>query len=190
MSLKKACLIVKATNSRVGRLRLPTLIGWLLLNWKLKPILCISFPCEVGNPQTWCNTKIFCLQECNWSYCSLEDASAEQITARIQKVFSRGVKLFFLGGGEGGLMSGIQIQLKLGHHLPPPPPPPPPTPVKRHLSGVSLVCRWWPNIECWLGKLWFLRGSGPVLLWDPIFLWFFSGGPDPLSALWIRTWFL
>ena len=32
MSLKKACLIVKANNSHVGRLRLPTLIGWLLLN--------------------------------------------------------------------------------------------------------------------------------------------------------------
>ena len=32
MSLKKACLIVKATNSRVGSLRLPTLFGWLLLN--------------------------------------------------------------------------------------------------------------------------------------------------------------
>ena len=32
MSLKKACLIVKATNSRVGSLRLPTLAGWLLLN--------------------------------------------------------------------------------------------------------------------------------------------------------------
>ena len=31
MSLKKACLIVKATNSRVGSLRLPTLGGWLLI---------------------------------------------------------------------------------------------------------------------------------------------------------------
>ena len=31
MSLKKACLIVKATNSRVGSFWLPTLVGWFLL---------------------------------------------------------------------------------------------------------------------------------------------------------------
>ena len=36
MSLKKACLIVKATNSRVRSLRLPTLVGWLLLTIKLQ----------------------------------------------------------------------------------------------------------------------------------------------------------
>ena len=23
---------------------------------------------------------------------------------------------------------------------------------KRHLNGVSLAGRWWPNIECWLGS--------------------------------------
>ena len=39
MSLKKACLIVKATNSRVGRLRLPTLIGWLLLGKCLERVI-------------------------------------------------------------------------------------------------------------------------------------------------------
>ena len=42
-----------------------------------------------------------------------------------------------------------------------------------------------------LVALWFFRGSGPVLLRNPIFLSFFSGGPDPLSPppppLWIRT---
>ena len=25
-------------------------------------------------------------------------------------------------------------------------------PAKRHLNGVSLAGRWWPNIECWLGS--------------------------------------
>ena len=34
----------------------------------------------------------------------------------------------------------------------------------RHLNGVSLAGRCWPNIECWL------RGSGPVLERNPIFL--------------------
>ena len=38
-------------------------------------------------------------------------------------------------------------------------------PAKRHcLNGVSLVCRLWNNIECWLGSFEILRGSGPVLL--------------------------
>ena len=58
-------------------------------------------------------------------------------------------------------------------------------PVKRHLNGVWLTCQWWPNNG--LVALWFFRGSGPVLLRNPIFLWFFRGGPDPLSPhLWIR----
>ena len=35
---------------------------------------------------------------------------------------------------------------------------------KRHLNGVSLACRLWPNIECWLVNFTILRGFGPVLL--------------------------
>ena len=47
-----------------------------------------------------------------------------------------------------------------------------------HLNGISLVGRWWPNIECWLGSFVIFRGSGPVLLRNHIFLWFFMGsGP-------------
>ena len=54
-------------------------------------------------------------------------------------------------------------------------------PAKRHLNGVSLACRLWPKIECWYGSLWFFNGSGPVLLRNPIFLWFYRAvGPDPL----------
>ena len=52
-------------------------------------------------------------------------------------------------------------------------------PAKRHLYGVSLACRKWPKIECWLGSFVFFRGSGPVLLRNPIFC-DFPGGPDPL----------
>ena len=32
-------------------------------------------------------------------------------------------------------------------------------PAKRHLNGFSLACRWWTNIECWLGSF--------VILGDP-----------------------
>ena len=52
-------------------------------------------------------------------------------------------------------------------------------PAKRHLNGVSLACLWWPNTECWLGSFVFFRGSEPVLLRNPIFLWFFRGGSRP-----------
>ena len=52
-------------------------------------------------------------------------------------------------------------------------------PAKRHLNGVLLACRCWSNIQSAdLVALWFFRGSGPVLLGNPIFLWFFRGGPD------------
>ena len=37
-------------------------------------------------------------------------------------------------------------------------------------DGVSLVCRLWPSIECWLCSFAILRGSGPVLLKKTIFL--------------------
>ena len=102
--------------------------------------------------------------------------------ARIKKVLSEGFqlrqRLFSLRRQER-----IQIPIFAGHY--------------RHASktpfinGVSLACQWSPNIECWLGSLVNLRGSGPVLLRKPIFLWFFmggGGGADPLSTLWIREW--
>ena len=48
---------------------------------------------------------------------------------------------------------------------------------KRAIIGLPanlLACRCSPNIECWLGTmfvaLWFFRGSGPVLLRNPIYL--------------------
>ena len=43
-------------------------------------------------------------------------------------------------------------------------------PAKRHLNGVSLACRFLPKIESWLGSFTILRGSGTVLLKNPIFL--------------------
>ena len=56
-------------------------------------------------------------------------------------------------------------------------------PAKRHLNGVSLACRQWLNIECWLKRFVIFRGSGPVLLRNPIFFIFQGGGGglDPLS---------
>ena len=43
--------------------------------------------------------------------------------------------------------------------------------------------------ESWLGSFVIFRGSGPVLLGNPIFLLFFrGGGQGPLSLLWISPW--
>ena len=65
------------------------------------------------------------------------------------------------------LRERIQITQKAGHHRPA---------SETHLNGVSLACRWWPNVECWLGNFENFRGSGPVLLRNSIFLWFFRWG--------------
>ena len=40
----------------------------------------------------------------------------------------------------------------------------------RVINGVSLASRWWPNIECWIGSFVIIRGSGPALLRNPIFM--------------------
>ena len=40
----------------------------------------------------------------------------------------------------------------------------------RHLNGSLLAGRYWPNIECLIGSFVILRGSGPILLRNPIFL--------------------
>ena len=72
---------------------------------------------------------------------------------------------------------------------------------KRHFNGVSLACRWWPNIESGLVALWLFRGSGPVLLRNPTFLYFSGGGgldlyspsgfshePDSQKRTLVNTW--
>ena len=56
-------------------------------------------------------------------------------------------------------------------------------PTKRHLNGVSLACRSWPVIECWLGSFMIFRGSGPVLLRNPIFVVSFRGVQTPCPPL-------
>ena len=70
-------------------------------------------------------------------------------------------------------------------------------PAKRHLNGVSLAGRLWPNIECWLSSFVNIRGSGPVLLRNHIYLWFSRGRgileplsrpPPPPPPLSIHTW--
>ena len=43
-------------------------------------------------------------------------------------------------------------------------------PAKRHLNGVSLACRCWPNIESWFGSFVNFQGSESLLLRKPIFL--------------------
>ena len=85
--------------------------------------------------------------------------------ARIQKVFSEGVQLwvrfyfvFFSWLGERGSKYHYK-RATIGLLA------------KRYLIDVSLACRWW------LGSFVIFRGSRPVLLRNPIFLWFFRSGP-------------
>ena len=80
----------------------------------------------------------------------------------IQKVLSEGVQLWrFLGlflVDEGG--DDPNTPLKVGHH--------------RHDSKTPfkwVMAQHW--ILAWYIALWFFRGSGPVLLRNPKFLWFF-----------------
>ena len=40
-----------------------------------------------------------------------------------------------------------------------------------------------PNIECWIGSFVLLRGSGPVLLRNPIFLLFSRGVRTPSGSV-------
>ena len=62
-------------------------------------------------------------------------------------------------------------------------------PAKRHLNGISLACRWWSSIECWLESSVNFRKSGPALLRNTIVLWFFrgGGGSGPPAPLRIRA---
>ena len=54
-------------------------------------------------------------------------------------------------------------------------------PAKRHLKGVSLVGRWWPNIECWLSIFVIFQGIRTSIAKKPYIFVIFQGGPDPLS---------
>ena len=46
------------------------------------------------------------------------------------------------------------------------------TPLKWRLAGGPIMA----HIECWLGSFVIFRGSGPVLIGNPMNLWFFRGG--------------
>ena len=56
-----------------------------------------------------------------------------------------------------------------GHHRPP---------VKRHLNGVWLACRCWPNSEFWLASFGVFQGIRTSMLRNPIFV-IFQGKPGP-----------
>ena len=64
-----------------------------------------------------------------------------QLHAQIQKVLSEGVQLwqlFLVDDGRGSKHHYMRAIIG--------------PPAKHHLNGISLVYRWWPNIECWLGS--------------------------------------
>ena len=66
-------------------------------------------------------------------------------------------------------------------------------PAKRHLNGVLLACRCWPNIECWLGSFVIFQGVCTSIAKKPYIFLIFQGrggeggGSDHLSPLWIRA---
>ena len=74
----------------------------------------------------------------------------------------------------------IRIPLFAGHHRPARE-----TPFKWRFAGVLMMSLQW--MLAWYNvALWFLRGSGPVLLRNPIFC-DFPGGSGPPVPLWIRA---
>ena len=52
-------------------------------------------------------------------------------------------------------------------------------PAKRHWNGISLACRWWPNIQCCLGSFVIFRGSGPLLQRNLYFCYISRGVSGP-----------
>ena len=57
-------------------------------------------------------------------------------------------------------------------------------PAKRHLNGVSLAGRLWPNTECWLVSFVVLQGIQTNIAKKPyIVVIFRDGGPYPLPPL-------
>ena len=44
-----------------------------------------------------------------------------------------------------------------------------------------LACRWWPDIECWLGSFVTFQGIRTSIAKKPYIFQIFQGGPDPLS---------
>ena len=94
---------------------------------------------------------------------------------------------FFLGGG--GLLvekKGFKYHYKRAIFG---------TPAKRHLNGVSLVSRWWPNMECWLGSFVIFLGIRTSSAKESYIFCDFSGGSRPPvslsgSAHVVKLWFI
>ena len=91
--------------------------------------------------------------------------------ARIQKVLSEGSKfdyLFFSWSWD----RGCKYHYKWAIISPS---------AKRHLNGVSLAGRWWPNIECWLESFVIFQRTRTSIAKKPYIFVIFQGGPDSLS---------
>ena len=97
--------------------------------------------------------------------------------------FMRGPEIFFKGGPFFLVNEWIQLPFKMGHHWPASE-----TPFKWRFAGGPLMA---PTLNAGLVALWFFRGSGQVLLRNPIFCdlsWGGGGSGPPPPPLWIRTW--
>ena len=54
-------------------------------------------------------------------------------------------------------------------------------PAQRHLNGVSLACRWWPNIKFWLGSFVIFQEIRTSIAKKPYNFVIFQGGVRPLA---------
>ena len=71
---------------------------------------------------------------------------------------------FFFFGGGGGLAEKRGSK----YHC------------KQFLNSVSLACRLWPNMECWIGSFVIFQGIRTSIAKEPYIFVFYQGGPDPL----------
>ena len=100
----------------------------------------------------------------------------------IQEVLSEGVQLWWVFFGwwvEGGSKYHYK-RVTMGPQA------------NRHLNGVSLACRWRPNIDCWRGSFVVFQGIWTSIAKKLCIFVIFQGGSNPLSLtpppLWIRPW--
>ena len=108
------------------------------------------------------------------------DHNFNNLHARIQKVLSQGVQLwkcFFI------YIQGREDPNKYHYKRAIIDPP-----AKRHLNGVLLAGRWWPNIECWIGTFVIIKGIRTSFAKEPYIFVIFQGVRTPCPTIWIRPW--
>ena len=85
----------------------------------------------------------------------------------VGKKYMRGSRKFWQRGSKHWKRFFKLMRGKKDHHRPANETP---------LNGVSLACRWWPIIECWLGSFVFFQGIRTSIAKKHYIFYDFSGG--------------